>query len=122
MNQFIEDNWFKIGFLFITLFAVLLVGYYFVIYQPKYNKERLSEQQAKDFQSNMDEINAKDESAKLLQGCLDEADINYTSAWDATCITNGDKAGCGLYSGQTTILENRKENDKQNCFKQYPQS
>lgn len=82
---------------------------------------------------------AKDKQAQNLQECLDRADNNYLFDWASACKTLGKSGKCTMedfwcketFSGVNTSctlpsynadsLDNARQQDKENCFKQFPQ-
>lgn len=118
MKQFLKDNWFKIALLIIILIGI--IGY--ISYLNNAEKDKVS----KDFNSNYQAILEKDVNAKALKDCLEKANSDYLINWNTECTINGtDSRKYGecteLPIWDVKVLDDRKNTDKQDCFKQYPQ-
>lgn len=120
------DKAVKVSIILATLIFSLSVAYYFVIFLPQ--KEKLAIEQQKQTQEAKDrkEEQAKDEAKQAtddaktaLQDCLSQAYDEYSSDWDSQCKSTGLKANCSL--DDTTLVEKRYKDSKDECFKQYPQ-
>ena len=107
MKNWLKENWFKIGMLLILLVMVLIVAYYFLVYIPQRNNEL-------DFQKGSRKVD--------LQNCLDSVTNNYFSAQRFHCKQSGQNNGCTLSVGAEAGLSDGLDQDKANCFKQYPQN
>jgi hypothetical protein len=64
-------------------------------------------------------------NSAALKKCLSAVESRYSSDWDSECTINGmngKKKGCTLPTWVVTRLDDMMMKDKDNCFKQYPQS
>lgn len=51
--------------------------------------------------------------------CIDDAYDNYKADWDSACKIIGKKDDCSLYSDRSDKLNDRHEDNKNNCYKRY---
>jgi phage-related tail fiber protein len=133
MKDFLKENWFKVG----IIIAILLLAYsvyYALVVRP--DKQATEQQQL------------KTENQNLLQTCLALADLNYSSNWATACQTNAqrvkdgyqncvnqdlgaancrsvwgtpdDSANCSLPTTTAQNVNNYHDQDKADCYKQYP--
>jgi predicted membrane protein len=117
MKNFLKDNWFKIIIAFSILIVAVSIGYYFIIYIPKINADKLAEQKA---QQRL-EANTKLTNQTNLQDCLDQAATDSSTQWDKNCSTRGLKNDCSLPMDVSDSIGKAEVNQKNDCFKQYPQ-
>jgi Sec-independent protein translocase protein TatA len=72
-----------------------------------------------------DLLTQKDQQKQALQTCLDQADTNHTTNWTNECKDKGiDNTGpnCSLPLYIADRVNNISQQDKDNCFKQFPQN
>jgi len=115
------------------LIIALSVGYYFVMYLP---------------QKDQSVQTAKTQQATMQRACLADAGTNYMATWAADCKANAQRittgyqncvntglgsaeclsiwntpdssASCSLPATTADSLNNSLQNDKEDCYKQYP--
>jgi len=64
----------------------------------------------------------KEKSQRLLfELCLSTARERYTLDWNAACRALGEEKGCDLPSFLSDPIEKGYQNEKNDCFKKYPQ-
>jgi hypothetical protein len=96
------------------LIIALSIGYYFVIYIPQ--KDRLKEESAKQLQQQVEA------NRVLLNNCLISAEVRGSNFWDSECEGKGLKEDCRLPTYNADRVDNHIKDDKNECFKKYPQN
>lgn len=95
------------GLIWLVIFVAIYFGYQWAVVNPR-NKLEAEKKERSDVQIN-------------LNWCLDQADKDYNALWES----NGTKHSDGLYYVTNSIrdwLEEKRKNDRESCFKQYPQN
>ncbi len=119
--NWVKENWFKLGILIAILILSASPAYYFGIYLPQ---KDATAQSAATFQA-LEAQYQKDEVAGKLQDCLDAADSNYNDLFTEDCKLEG-KTDCdtnaSVYMSTAEALQKDRDNQKDFCFKQYPQN
>lgn len=54
-----------------------------------------------------------------LSSCLGAADYNAAGLWDSTCKANGRGEDCSLPTSTANRIDQSRQQNKDNCFKQY---
>ena len=100
-----------------ALIIALSVGYYFVIFLPQREQEKINLQ--KQLQA---EAENKRKSDKVsLNSCLDAANNASYENWNKYCEIEGLKKDCNLPNDQSEKVNNHTKELKEECFKKYPQ-
>ncbi len=106
-NQSIKlDKITKISILLIAL----SVSYYLIIFLPQ--KERTAIEQSEKHII---------ENKKALDSCLESSFNKHQKNWNNACLSIGQAFECGLPHSKSQRLEKVYTEDKNNCFKKYPQ-
>ena len=130
------------------LLVALSVFYYYVIFLPQKEQARIEQQKQEQLAEELKEQEAKEEAEQekrlnrlLLDTCLNEADNSLKNSFISLCkddgrISGGDEASClagtiddnvsymtasNLYSSLFKRILDKREKDKDECFKKYPQ-
>ena len=119
-----------------ALVAAVSVGYYFFAFIPAQEKAQeaiMREQQAlqqRIEQAKLDQEKAfHDEALKQqgyqrveLESCLQTVENNYQALWDQECADRGLSANCRLPDASANSLNDYYKNERDNCFKRFPQT
>ncbi len=123
------DKAMKISIIAGALIVALSLAYYLVIFLPKKEATRIDQQkqdQEQQQQAKADAIKkVEDEkiaNRKSLNLCLSMADISYSSFWDSECKGQGLRPDCTLPEYNADRVEKSKKDDKDACFRRYPQN
>jgi hypothetical protein len=92
------------------ILIALSISYYLVIFLPHKEKEII-------------ETSEKHivENKKALDSCLKSSRNKHQTNWNNTCLGSGQSLECGLPDSKSQRLEKIYTEDKDNCFKRYPQ-
>ena len=96
--------------IFYLSFTVLCfaVAYYFVIYIPQRDRNKLETEQQL--------IQTRDSA---IQSCLENVGTNYSQSWNKQCWALGYKSGCSLPSIYASNIDNTSESLRNECYKRY---
>jgi len=143
MKTFIKDNWFKIVIALVVVLIGISTFYYFVILSSQ-KETRIQEKVQADLieKSRKETLEAEQKSEKE-QAIIDEANRRQSSLNDCIALakdrylkmgivinnincdalyTDAERVGCGRAKGNAyDDNEARLQQDKENCFRQYPQ-
>ena len=97
-----------------ALIVALSIGYYFVIYLPQ--KDRLKEESIKQSQQQAEA------NKMLLNRCLVSAETRGSEFWDSECESQGLKKDCRLPTYNADRVDSHIKDNKNECFKRYPQN
>ncbi|MBI3632541.1 MAG: hypothetical protein HY225_03770 [Candidatus Vogelbacteria bacterium] len=117
MKEFIKEDWFK--FVVIGCFVVLIYSIYqYLVVIPSLKIDE--EKQQQDTIRNIQQFNRGN-----LSDCLDRANREYGSSGYGWCHKIGyddnNLTACVLPPNVEKVLSDERQNEKDNCFKQYPQ-
>ena len=104
---------FAVAFLIIAL----SIGYYFVIYIPQKDKNALEQKKLEQSTKNSE----VQQNKISLANCLSNAEVSYTAYWNSECKTRGLKDNCSLPIVNLNIIQKNLTDNKNDCFKRYPQ-
>ena len=111
------DNIVKLSVIAGALIVSLSIAYYFVIFLPQKEQARIEQHRQE-----REETEKKARQSKIfLQACLDNAYKGYSADWDSACQSQGKAVNCTLYGGIPKGIEDHLKQDKEECFKKYPQ-
>lgn len=101
-----------------ALIISISIGYYFVIYIPHRDKEKL------DYERNIQIIKTMEDKATLKnrEECLQDAEIRGSEFWDSECEGQGLKKDCRLPTYNADRVDSHIKDAKNECFKKYPQN
>lgn len=92
MDNFLKENWFKVG----ILIAILIIAYSFyhtLVVRPAIQIERKDAEQAKEEmakeQARLDEETKKEQSKLDLDNCIADASEQYSNNWFGECKARG---------------------------------
>jgi|ERR1044071_429024 hypothetical protein len=113
-------------------FALVLAGisvfYYYVIFLPKHEQVKLDfqkqqEQSRLELQKQEREAleQKQEESSEMLQACLADVDINYSTDWKRNCKSQNLNDDCRLPINLAESIDNNRNESRDFCLKQYPQ-
>ena len=119
-----------------VMVAALAVSYYFFVFLPQQQRAQLEfaqaqqEMRAKLNQAQLDaqkaqtdaEARAKADQKAQMDACLQNVDHAYTALWDRECADRGLAPDCRLPTAASDSLNQYYKDEKDNCFKQYPQA
>ncbi len=138
----------KLSIIASMLLVSFSIFYYYVIFLPKKEKTRIDQQKQEQLTKGLKEQEVKTEiekqrnlNAMLLQICLNEADLSLRTNFTVLCgsderISGGDKSSCSTDDTETVIgymtvsefytthfkrILDKREKDRGECFKKYPQ-
>ncbi len=100
-----------------ALIIALSVGYYFVIFLPQTEQEKINLQK----QIQTETENKRNSDRVSLSSCLDAANNASHENWNKYCEIEGLKKDCNLPSYQSEKVNNYTKELKDECFKKYPQ-
>ena len=127
-----EPNYKLIIIIISTIIVMLALGTYFFIGWKSYQlrKEQLKIDQTKqqnEFdkqkQEEADKKKAeadKEKNQTLLDICLGSAEEGYSSFWNSECAILGLGDDCKLPTWNANRVDEKRDKDKADCYKQYP--
>lgn len=96
MDTFIKDNWFKIGILMVFIIIALSIAYYFVIFIPRKEKNKIEQERQEQVSEELKEQEAKEnadrakaEAKQNLDNCISNAETAYSNNWFGECKARG---------------------------------
>lgn len=118
-----------------VMVAALAVSYYFFVFLPQQQRQQLDlAKQRQDLQSRLDQagldglksqadaaVKAKADERALIDACLKSVENSYTALWDRECADRGLGSDCRLPTTASNSLNQFDKEEKDNCFKRYPQ-
>lgn len=112
------DDYLKISIIAGVVVIALSVAYYFVIFTPSKEAQKIELQKAQI------SAEAEKEQAKTisLRSCLYQADLSNTAYWNKICKTSGmDKRedDCALEMHLADVAKSYLENEQEKCYKLY---
>lgn len=105
------------------LLIALSVFYYFIIFLPQKENQRLKIDALKVSQQELDKMEKKfkeKERIKNINECITEAGNNYLESWNAECEYRGLKKECALPDSVSLRLDKIQKEGAEYCFKLYP--
>jgi hypothetical protein len=113
---------FKIVIMAAILIVSLTIAYHYIVYIPQ--NEEAKRFQAE--QARLEEVKKEEAEKKTMQfnlaACLSLANINYLGSWKENCKLEGKPDTCtSLLTYHAQIVEDAKQQEIDNCYKQYPQ-
>ena len=109
---------------YVYALVILLVGFGYIgtnLYF-KFQDNKLKQQEAKqkmEAQNKADE--QKEQNSQSLNSCLAFADTSYSEFWNSECKSLGRKDDCVLPEYNADRADQIKQDDKNECYKMYPQ-
>jgi len=94
----------------IFLIACVLIGGLW--YYNKYSFQRKEEKIIESIKKSVDEISRLE--------CLNDAYETYGRNWDESCKRLGKGKGCLLPASLAGVLDERLEDSKEDCYREYP--
>ncbi len=144
MDDFLKNNWFKIGIL-VGIFVLAYTVYYSLVLQPA-NLE--SKRQALEAQQRFEQELKKESDKRSLDSCLAAARIDYDLNWANACKANSNRIktgydncmesglnstscrsiwgtpnpsdNCSLPDAQAVTINGYLEKAKEDCYRRYP--
>ncbi len=87
--------------------------------EQKEREERRIREESEQYRAQMrEQVQAK---RKALSDCLQNAQYNYTGAWNESCSSLNLQAQCKLPYSTAQVLEQRHMQSRNECFRLYPQ-
>lgn len=136
MKNWLKENWFRAGILITILAAVFSVGYYYVIFLPQKEQARINQQKQEQIEKELKEDAEKAEAKRqatlnslLLEACLADAENKWRD-WGQRLSQKANECkvqGGGICRTAEAFVEAFDKNDaqlqqdKDECFKKYPQ-
>lgn len=96
-----------------ALIIALSIAYYFIIYIP--DRDKLKAEVTKQEQEKVEK------NRILLNSCLEDVDKSYNSNWQSLCKSSGKEENCGLPTYDVERVDKIKKENKEECFRKYPQ-
>lgn len=112
-----NNNWSTLLLSVAALIVALSIGYYFVIFLPQKEQEKIQQEKQKNTAMEEKKTNEK----LLLNYCLEDAEKSYNYNWNKTCSTQRLEDECNLPSNMADSIDNYRKQQKDECFKKYPQ-
>src|SRR5690349_5485083 len=104
----------------LSLFFVISassIAYYFIMFLPQKELIQLELQKTVQKEKGI----AAEQKAKDLKACLMMADLNGVHFWNNECKSQGLGEECRLPTYNANRVDGSIKEDKEDCFKQYPQ-
>ncbi len=92
-------------FLVVCFIIALSVAYYFIIYLPRRDQEK---------------INFANSAIQLRANCIQQAYQAYTTEWNSNCTGDGFEKSCTLPMQQANAITKNYMSAKDDCFRLYP--
>lgn len=120
-----EPNYKLIMIISSIIIVVLGLGTYFFIgwksYQLREAQLKIDQQKLQDTQDEAKKEETKNNMNKTsLNWCLSFADDNYNSFWNSECASQGLGDDCKLPTYNVNRVDDKRTQDKAECYKKYP--
>jgi len=124
MKNLTVNDYLKLSLGLSAVVIALSCAYYFAYYTPKLNQEKITkEQQQADAQLQLQKDQQTQQRVSLSY-CLHVADINATAYWNRACKdfgVNKKTDDCNLPKYNADAVNTAHQQERDDCFKQYPQ-
>jgi len=97
------------------LIIALSIGYYFVIFFPQKEQEKINLQN----QIQTETENKRNSDRISLGSCLEDAKKTYSANWNSLCKARGKEAQCSLDDSDLSRAEKTLTATKEECFRKY---
>ena len=129
MGKFLRDNWFRSGLLLIGLLIALSISYYYVIFLPQKEIEKInllkSEQEAKSLRE-FEVQNQEDLKSQQLEDCLESAKQSYETDRENYYETHNTSAASGWHESPVVVAHYEEifridlDREYDSCYKRFP--
>lgn len=99
------------------LIVALSLGYYFVIFLPQKESQRLLREES----IRKQEVNEAKERQRQLNFCLTAAEFSKDNFWDRECESRGLTENCSLPAYNADRVDDTHKEDRNECFRKFSQ-
>ncbi len=111
MKNWLKENWFKVGLLVVLLILGLSFAYYYIVFLPKKEQNRLAQEIQKQTLQESKEIKEREKTQSLLDECLADAETSYSDQWYGECKSQGKITSKCISLKEMTFNEYAKQNN-----------